>query len=771
MSETGSIGTSSESGAAGLTPGTSRRHHVSAVEWAALAVLLAVFAGTMTYLCNMRYLDFFTTNWDLGINQQLLWTTSHGRLLYEAGDYEFYGVQSFLQVHSAYVALLVAPLYSLAPAPATLFALQASVFAASAVPLYLIGRRVVRSPALLFLAVGLYLVSLPALSSLFYDFHWESFLPLESFGLFYLLERRRFAWSLFPLLAGSLTLEVFPFVAGGILLYFLVSRAQELGWRWRPIGQDTTLRLLVAVGAIAVAAYVLIRLSQVYFVPWAIGIHSGPAVPAGGLGLGLEIHATRLTLLHSAVYWLVALAAFGFLPLLTPRYLLLSVPWFIGSVFLETVFSVHYGTAYGFVDLTALAPAFLFGLGRFESRLHAPGPGWLLIPAALAGAAALLGAAEYGSRELLSDDPSWGYWAVLLFAGVTLVATHEFTSWRAGRPRPTDERPARRARRWRRVLRGPLAPLSLALLAVLVGFNLLLSPLNAVNFDATPIPGYQFEYGINPMSGEMAWVTGQIPAEAQVLAGDHLFPYVANNPNAWPLPWFVMSSLNPVPYFPFTSTNLPRYVLIDQSEYSLLPLFLQQDTFDPSVYGLVAYVYTIPYPGTVYLFELGYRGPTASRLVSSPYPTEYFTYHNLTLGPLGTVETPTPGRFGGVIASRESTGSLGDDTTIWYGPYQTFLPGNYLVRFNLSGSSLPGVSRSAPILFLTASTVGVAGPPFIEAAVSVGTLSGTDWTNLEFDISLTLPYPNVEFRGYLAYTGYLPAGAVQLNFIEVTAIP
>ncbi len=771
MSETGSIGTSSGSGVTGPTPGTPRQHHVSAVEWAALAVLLPVFAGTMTYLCNLRYLDFYTTNWDLGINQQLLWTTSHGRLLYEAGDYEFYGVQSFLQVHSAYVALLVAPLYSVAPAPATLFALQATVFAASAVPLYLIGRRVVRSPALLLLAVGLYLVSLPALSSLFYDFHWESFLPVEAFGLFYLLERRRFGWSLLPLLAGTLTLEVFPFVAGGVLLYFLATRAQELRWRWRPIGHDPTLRLLVAVGAIAIAAYVLIRLSQVYFGPWAIGIHSGPAVPAGGLGLGLEIHATRLTLVHSAVYWLVALAAFGFLPFLTPRYLLLSVPWFIGSVLLETVFSAHYGTAYGFIDLTSLAPAFLFGLGRFESRLHDPGAGWLGGPAALGGALALLGAAAYGSRELLSHDPSWGYWAVLGLAGVGLVAAHEITSRRTGRRGPADLRPSRPARRWRRALRGPLAPLSLALLAVLVGFNLLLSPLNTVNFDATPIPGYQFEYGINPMSGEMAWVTGQIPAEAQVLAGDHLFPYVANNPNAWPLPWFVMSSLNPVPYFPFTATNLPRYVLIDQSEYSLLPLFLQQDTFDPSVYGLVAYVYMIPYPGTVYLFELGYRGPTESRLVSSPHPTEYFTYRNLTLGPLGTVETSPPGQFGPTIASRESAGSLGEDRAIWYGPYQTFLPGNYLVRFNLCETSLSGVSPSAPILFLTASSVGVASPPFIEAEVSAGALSGTNWTDLEFHVSLPFPYPNVEFRGYLAYTGSLPADAIELNYIEVTAIP
>ena len=57
--------------------------------WIALFVLLGAFAGLYSALSQLRFEEFYAGNWDLGINMQLLWTNTHGYLLFETGDYEF----------------------------------------------------------------------------------------------------------------------------------------------------------------------------------------------------------------------------------------------------------------------------------------------------------------------------------------------------------------------------------------------------------------------------------------------------------------------------------------------------------------------------------------------------------------------------------------------------------------------------------------------------------------------------------------------------------
>src|SRR5580698_7690161 len=88
--------------------------------WLAVAV---VASAVLTFvLANVRLLEFDTTTWDFGIYQQSLWSASHGGPFYEAADWETGGFGSFLQVHSAFVLYLLAPVYGAFPSPELLFA-------------------------------------------------------------------------------------------------------------------------------------------------------------------------------------------------------------------------------------------------------------------------------------------------------------------------------------------------------------------------------------------------------------------------------------------------------------------------------------------------------------------------------------------------------------------------------------------------------------------------------------------------------------------------
>jgi uncharacterized membrane protein len=732
--------------------------------WVELLTLLGAFVIMVTYLSELRAENFFTTNWDLGVNQQLLWTTTHGSLLYDSGDYEFYGVHSFLQVHSTYLALLIAPIYSALPVPETLFAVQTTAFAASAVPLYLIGKSVIQRKVLLFVAILVYLTSFAVLSALLYDFHWEAFIPVEFLAFFLLVQRRRFALSLVPLFAGTLTLEVFPFLAGGVVLFFLIERLNSRKWTWKRVLADRDFRVLAGFLVIAGLTYVVLRVLQYLLIPHLLGVSGSTAGASNAITSPFSLGATSTTLGHSALYWLLILGCLGFLPLLSPKHLILSLPWFVESTFFDPPFSSHFGNQYALLAMAGVAVAFVNGLGKLESSALATPFRAGVVLALLTEASGLTVFAAFGggSRTLLSGAVGGLVWAAIVCGPLVALVLVWVARRRRIRSLTVDERPRLR---W---MRRAHVPLLVGLLAVLVLFNTAMSPVNINNFEATPFPGYSFEWGENPVAPQMAWVTGFVPTNSLVLASDNLFPYVANNPNAYAVPWFVISPSSPVPYFPFTPSSLPTFVLVDASQFPLLPAFLQQDVFNRSLYGLVAYVYSTSFPGTVYLFEEGYTQPATSRDVVTPPTNYYFSSANLSLGPDGRIAPSSTTKFGTAIESTAVATAAGNDG-IWYGPYVTLLPGTYRVGFNLTGVAS---NRSEPLLILDS---GVHLPGFTAGNLSWSVvypsqLSSVGWTNLEYNITLGEPYPLVEFRGFLEFTKGVPNGMVALNYIEVSLV-
>ncbi|MGA9838962.1 MAG: DUF2079 domain-containing protein [Thermoplasmata archaeon] len=712
-----------------------------------------------------RYESFYTSNWDLGINMQMLWTNTHGYLLFETGDAMSYGVGSFLAVHTTYVAIPVSYLYGAYPYASTLFALQAIAVAASAIPLYLVGRDAEVPQWLLLGGLVVYLLSLPILSSVLYDFHWEAFIPGELLWTYYLWNRRRYLLAVIPAILGVLTLEVFPFLLLGLALYFSYPYLHSVLYkpatirRWKEAIPG--LLPILGLAILAAAAYGSLRLIEYNVIPML----TGSAVVASGsqgynaVGGFLTVHITWAHTVPSVVYWFLLMASFGFLPLLTRRSLLLaSAPWFAYSALISPYVSKAYGNQYAFIAVAPLAIAFIEGLGILyrasekPTRLGTTLFEWPVVVLPLFVAAcfesvALLGVTPAGLETAL---------ALAIVSGGIVATDRTLRNRRVSTPAPGPRASAAGDRRQRLAKTSAMVALTL-----LVAAGLLMSPLNPVNFEATVLPGYQYTYSENPVYPYLPGLQSAIPSGASVLASDNLFPFVANDPHAYSLLW----ETGLLPFFPFNDSHLPQYVLISTSQWFAVPTFLPPLLFNTSEYGIVEMVYYTGYPGSVYLFERGYTdSPVIHEVV--PFSTDQtICPYTLGLGASGSFIGSRNSLCGTLVGSRPSTNLSGNGRQIWYSPSLVLLPGNYTVTLSLAGGLDLPTAPPQNIFFTNASEPD--GGQLYSVNVSSSLLSPERFTNLTFTFDLREPLPQVVFGGFIVPYDGGARGFVLINFLRI----
>lgn len=699
-----------------------------------------LFAG----VSMLRYFNFYTTNWDFGIIEQMLWTGSHGYLLYESANYVHAGAISFLEIHSAYIAIPIAYLYGLFPSPLTLFVLQSLVVSLSFIPIFLISRHFGFSKRQSYLIALLFLLNFAVISAILYDFHWESFIPVEFFTAFLFMYQKKYKLAALILLIGCSTLEVFPFLMAGIALFLMVEqndirvlKSIKLLFRKENLG-------ILAIIFLSGIGYIAIRVIQSVLVP--LLIHQPPTPSSVGYYVTSLFSLSALTFPDAELttfYWILIFFSLGFISLLYPKSLVISLPWLINTFLIASTFSAGFGNQYAFIAVPPVFVGFIYGLRKnFDD-----GKTFSTTLLYIIFACILVFLSYFIYIVALSQIPSN---AVKFHHTVDLVLS-VFLIWsilvlfRGYFRKVLNRNLDRTISKGAPIVHRKIKKFTIVVIFLIV-LNIAISPFNTLAKPLSNYPGYWFEYGVNPEYYSVQNIISGIPADSQLLASDNLFPYVANNPNAYSLYWFPFNS-SIAPYFPFNSTNIPEYVLLDSS-YFYPPAFLSAVLFNESIYGIVSFVYSQHYPGSVYLFKKGYTGSAQIDMLDHFDDSMTINASELILGLSGKFVTSNDSSSSTIIESTFPQISTPNSANIWRGPCITLIPGNYNITFSLKATSQgPPPADNQTVLYMRGSALDLTNYLY-STTVDYGNISGNNWSNITLHFSIKAPLIGVQFLGY-----------------------
>ncbi len=567
-------------------------------------ILLFGFSTALIFIfTSLRYMSFLGLNWDLGINLQMLWTNQHGYLLFETADHMTSGAMTFLQVNSVYIAIPVSYIYNLFPNPFTLFIIQAVILSASIYPLYLYARIKIERKLLAQLVTIGFILNFAVLSGVFYDFHWEAFIPLEFFMFIYFYEKRRYKLSVATLALGALTLQVFPFMAGSYLLYKFVDVILSRKGQDKSISTNNILLPVFFAILAGLFAYAIGLLSGAV-IPKILGEPISPSSTAvNSITYLFNFTARSGTIFNSLEYWLLLFAILGFVPFLRMRTIFVFLPWFYWSVLAHPEYTSQFGIQYGILVAALLAPPLIIGIAELSSNLDHD-RNYEVWPIVLGPISILFLSLLLKSTSVFVNHSNLIFFT--LFFSAVGVLTFIFLLFN-----PFDI--FKRKSKVKRVDNGSLLTVFI-LLIILVG--LVIGPVNPMNKSPPFTGGYAVSFGPSPSYPYMQDIAHIVGHNESVLSTDNLFPFVANNPNAYSFFWF-LSNYSKNPNFPYKSGNLPDFLLLDSSQMYTVPNYYKNLALNSGNYGLRLEVTNSNYPGNIYLYQLGYHS----------FPTIYNSSH------------------------------------------------------------------------------------------------------------------------------------------------
>jgi uncharacterized membrane protein len=159
-----------------------------------VAAMVTAYIGYMSYFTVLQHLRRQTSGFDLGYYATFFWNTIHGSPFYCPITHPRAG--SYLSIHAEPAVYLLAPLYALRPDASTLLIVQSAMLGLSAIPIYWIARKRLRSDWIGAVVAGAFLSYPPLHAPNFSDFH---FLTISAFFIlwaayFFFTERRAAFW-------------------------------------------------------------------------------------------------------------------------------------------------------------------------------------------------------------------------------------------------------------------------------------------------------------------------------------------------------------------------------------------------------------------------------------------------------------------------------------------------------------------------------------------------------------------------------------------------
>ncbi len=337
-----------------------------------LAIGVAVYTCSLTYLTWVQYADFQMPTFDMGASIQIVQTILRTGLPLETANWvSSNGTQSinFFGIHFSPIRYFFAGAYWIFPSAITLLFVQALFVSLGSIPAYKLSLHVLRERRAALLVSGLYLLIPPIVMSNLYDVHEESFIPVALMSAYYFYVTRQYNKSIVFFVFMGLIQE-----SADALIFF--AALQLIAFNWKDYRQ--LLRDHKITKATAITISLLIAAPIAFLLENRLFIAINPL--AGFVPLAPQAYAiSPLNILNYApqkiVYWLVLLGLTGFLPLQNKRALILVVPWFVVSVFGGNPnFSVFF-FQYNFLIVPVLIIGVIYGLERLQhAQIPTTGP-------------------------------------------------------------------------------------------------------------------------------------------------------------------------------------------------------------------------------------------------------------------------------------------------------------------------------------------------------------------------------------------------------------
>ncbi|MDD5438737.1 MAG: DUF2079 domain-containing protein [Candidatus Omnitrophica bacterium] len=287
---------------------------------AALLLALIYFVSVFN-ICAFRYDTFQYHDWDFAIFVNGMWGIIHGDLFVAMFD------KHFLANHFNIIAFFIAPVYFVFRHPLTLLFLQSFFLAASAIPVYLLARRKFRWNIAVFFP-AFYLLYPPLYYVNAYEFHFESFAPFFLTWAFYWLIAKRGILCVLAALLAILCKENIPAVVAAMGAYAVLFRPHR-----RLLG---AVLLLVGLGSFLLITLYLQPLFTADKTGYA-GLYQDYGQGFGNIYLYIMTHPFKIAgdILSDPLkrkYLSDIFSPLGFLPLLRPDILIITVPTFLRNL-------------------------------------------------------------------------------------------------------------------------------------------------------------------------------------------------------------------------------------------------------------------------------------------------------------------------------------------------------------------------------------------------------------------------------------------------------
>ena len=187
-----------------------------------LYISILLYTLVLSYLAILKHYAFMSTAWDLGIYEQVLWSTANtGRFFWYTPELAINPSCNFFGIHFSPILFLVLPVYAIFQATETLLVLQVFFLALGTIPLYKLVFYESRSHKQALIFALTYLVFPPIHGVALFDFHVQAFLPFLFFSAFYYFKKQEWGKYFLFIILSLMVIEFIPLIVVFFGLYGL----------------------------------------------------------------------------------------------------------------------------------------------------------------------------------------------------------------------------------------------------------------------------------------------------------------------------------------------------------------------------------------------------------------------------------------------------------------------------------------------------------------------------------------------------------------------